>query len=321
MPAIITHDFFAHQAYEDHSSHVGYSFDEHDAFILGSQGPDPLFYLIVNPLLKDRAKIGGALHAEKPAEVLHVMRQAAEQLDETQRPVGRAYALGFLCHYLLDRTVHPLVYAQEYALCDAGEPGLDRNNGSDVHAVIETELDEMTLFTHTGKTVAQFAPQDEILKCSDAALHAISRMYVQVADQVLGQAVPEDLFLQAVFAFRAVQAFFHSPRGIKRNTLRLLEGRVGKAAFARAMMHRPVEMEDTPFANSAREPWTNPFTDQQSTASFDDLVEAARADVALWLPRYADPAFSLEQAEALARGLNFSGEPVFAQLLSAEDLD
>ena len=320
MPAIITHDFFGHRAYEKHSSHVGYSFDEHDAFILGSQGPDPLFYLIVNPLLKDQSSLGGALHAEKPASVLFAMRQAAELLDEGERPVGRAYALGFLCHYLLDRAVHPLVYAQEYALCDAGEPGLTRQDGSNVHAVIETELDEMVLFTEAGQTVATFAPQDQILKCSDQALGIIGRMYVHVADQVLGRSVKDDLFLNAVYAFRAVQAFFHSPRGIKRNALRMLEGKVGKATFARAMMHRPVEAEDTPYANSSRDPWKNPFTGKKSTASFQDLVEIAEADVALWLPRYADPAFSPDQAEIMTRNLNFSGEPAFAQLLSAEDV-
>lgn len=320
MPAIITHDFFGHRAYDDHSTHIGYTIDEHDAFILGSQGPDPLFYLIVNPLLKDQASLGGALHAEKPAQVLFAMRQAAELLDEDQRPVGRAYALGFLCHYLLDRTVHPLVYAQEYSLCDAGEPGLTREDGSNVHAVIETELDEMTLFTQTGKTVATFAPQDEILKCSDFALNAIGSMYVHVADQVLGQSIRPDLFPNAVYAFRAVQAFFHSPRGLKRNALRMLESKVSKATFARAMMHRPVEAEDTPYANSDHKPWINPFTGRSSASSFQDLVELAENDVALWLPRYADPAFSLEQAEALTRNLNFSGEPAFAQLISTEDV-
>ena len=48
------------------------------------------------------------------------------------------YLLGFLCHYLLDSTVHPLVYANQYALCDAGIDGLSREDGSEVHAVIES---------------------------------------------------------------------------------------------------------------------------------------------------------------------------------------
>lgn len=320
MPAIITHDFFGQRAYEDHSAHIGYDFDHVHAFLLGNQGPDPLFYLIANPLLKDQAGIGGALHAQNPSQVLYAMHQAAQALPEDEREVGRAYARGFLCHYLLDRSVHPLVYAQQHALCDAGEPGLTRQDASDVHAVIETELDEMTLFTTTGQTVKTFAPQEHILKGSDAVLNVIGRMYVQVVQQVLGQAVPADLFLNAVYAFRAIQAFFHSPRGIKRKALRVLEGKVGKASFARAMMHRPVELESTPFANPQHEPWTNPFTDQVSQASFEDLVEAAHADVALWLPRYAAEGFTVEDAEALTRNLNFSGEPAFARLISAENV-
>ena len=75
-----------------------------------------------------------------------------------EKPLGRAYALGFLCHYALDSTVHPLVYCHEHALCDAGEPGLTRDDGSEVHGVIESELDEMVLFAKRGDTVATFNP-------------------------------------------------------------------------------------------------------------------------------------------------------------------
>lgn len=67
-------------------------------------------------------------------------------------PSGRAYALGFLGHYVLDSTMHPLVYFHEFQLCDAGEPGLSRADGNEVHAVIESEYDEMVLTVKRGET-------------------------------------------------------------------------------------------------------------------------------------------------------------------------
>ena len=46
MPAILTHDFFGQDVYAAHSHVIGKSIDEKDAFLLGNQGPDPLFYLV-----------------------------------------------------------------------------------------------------------------------------------------------------------------------------------------------------------------------------------------------------------------------------------
>ena len=48
MPAILTHDFFGQDVYAAHSHVIGKSIDEKDAFLLGNQGPDPLFYLVLS---------------------------------------------------------------------------------------------------------------------------------------------------------------------------------------------------------------------------------------------------------------------------------
>ena len=43
MPALITHDFFGRDVYDRLYTFIGGSRDEADAFLLGNQGPDPLF--------------------------------------------------------------------------------------------------------------------------------------------------------------------------------------------------------------------------------------------------------------------------------------
>lgn len=43
MPAIITHDRFAHEMLELPATSFISSTEEKNAFLLGSQGPDPLF--------------------------------------------------------------------------------------------------------------------------------------------------------------------------------------------------------------------------------------------------------------------------------------
>ena len=163
MPAIITHDFFGRDVYDCLFQAIGGSRDEADAFLLGNQGPDPLFYAVASLRITQYHKLGNTMHSSKPAELLAAFKESLDVLDEEEQAVGRAYALGFLCHYALDSTMHPLVYCNEYALCDAGEPGLTRDDGSEVHGVIESEFDEMVLFAKRGDTIATFNPSREIL--------------------------------------------------------------------------------------------------------------------------------------------------------------
>ena len=166
MPAIITHDFFGRDVYDCLFQTIGGSRDEADAFLLGNQGPDPLFYAVASLRITQYHKLGNTMHSSKPAELLAAFKESLDVLDEEEQAVGRAYALGFLCHYALDSTMHPLVYCNEYALCDAGEPGLTRDDGSEVHGVIESEFDEMVLFAKRGDTIATFNPSREILHAS-----------------------------------------------------------------------------------------------------------------------------------------------------------
>ena len=220
MPSIITHDIFGTDVYEILYATIGGSRDESQAFLLGNQGPDPLFYAHIDPLLKRAHNLGSRMHREQPAELLLAMRRAVAHLDERDRGVGRAYALGFLCHYLLDRTAHPFVYYYEHAICDAGIEGLDRDDRREVHAVIESEIDEMLLFARRQITARDFNPGKNILRADDHVLDIISAMYVEVAAEVWGWAIPQNAFRASVKHMRTVQSnVFYSPRGVKRKLI------------------------------------------------------------------------------------------------------
>ena len=173
MPAIITHDFFGRDVYDRLYNTIGGSRDEADAFLLGNQGPDPLFYIVISPYLHEHNRLGNTMHSKLPTELIKAFKDSLGILNSAELPVGRAYALGFLCHYTLDSTVHPFVYYHEYRLCDAGEPGLSRADGTEVHGVIESELDELVLFEKRGQTVSTFNPSAEILKASDFVLSVV----------------------------------------------------------------------------------------------------------------------------------------------------
>ena len=109
MPAIITHDLFGKDVYGKTFDTIGGSRDAAEAFLLGNQGPDPLFFVAPDPRYRRVGKLASTLHRTRPAEFLVALKSAVRELPAQERSVGRAYALGYVCHYLLDSTVHPPV--------------------------------------------------------------------------------------------------------------------------------------------------------------------------------------------------------------------
>lgn len=311
MPAIMTHDFFGKDVYDECFSTIGMTADERDAFLLGNQGPDPLFYILIDPGLKDFRNVGDIMHHERPISLICAMRLAYEALDGNDRASGRAYALGFLCHYLLDSAMHPLVYAEQYAFCDAGVEGLDRSAGSFVHAEIERDFDEMVLYTKLHRTVQSYKPYREVLRLDEPALEAVGRMYSLVLQSVYGIYAPQNLYVKAVHDFRVVQHLFYSRNGQKAGALGTVEKLVARKPYSLelAMAHRARAEETSDFDNREHGEWTNPFTKQESSDSFWDIFDAAKKNAVRSLALYADDGFSLEDAAELTGGLNFLGQP------------
>ena len=168
MPAILTHDFFGRDALsfvEERSAFK--TADERDAFLLGNQGPDPLFYLVMAPGVDKANQVGGLMHHERPVQLMVALHDAIDMVAPNERAVARAYAAGFVCHYLLDVSEHPLIIGQQYAICDAGVEGLDRSAGSRVHQEMERDLDEMVLYTKTGQTIATYTCTAVTITTSD----------------------------------------------------------------------------------------------------------------------------------------------------------
>lgn len=312
MPAILTHDLFGRGVLEDAASLLKMrSVDERDAFLLGNQGPDPLFYLAVDPLMHKWRPLGNALHEAAPAEVLLAMREAALRLEGRERSVARAYVAGFACHWLLDSTVHPFVYFWQNGITSAGVSGLDEAAAPRVHAEIERDLDEMVLFSTTGRTVERWRPHERTLAASRPVLAAIDKLYFYAALWVFERAIDPRTFSTAVREFRLVQRVFDSPSGDKRRLLGTVERLATRQRFSLvcSMSHR-VRPEDTSdFDNRERRPWENPFTHEVSTASFWDLFDAARARVLPVLDELLSAELDLDGTRGLTADLNFEGAP------------
>lgn len=303
MPGIIAHHLFGEDAYGTLRAVVGEGDAPRAAFLLGNQGPDPLLCLKVLPPRFAYRTIGNTMHVKAPTELLAALhrRFVAEAGCEASAgagpgadaPTRRAFALGFLCHYLLDSTAHPLVIAQQRAYCDAGVAGLTGENAGEVHALIETELDEYALATRRGLTVGAFSPHREVFGDVGEILPALSPGVAAVAADAYGVRMPAGAFANGVRLHRIAQASLDS----KRDGLRRLVdyGRLAGSAYTRiqAMTHADTLRTDSPFANSEHLPFPHPFAEgRMFSASFDELYDAALARACELAPSFAQTAFT-----------------------------
>lgn len=309
MPAIITHDRFAHEMLELPATSFISSTEEKNAFLLGSQGPDPLFFCVVTPHLAPYRNLGSLMHDKKPADLMHSISQVPTKCPPNTQRVVRAFTAGFLCHYLLDRAAHPFVYSQQFALCNAGIEGLTAKDGHEVHAVMESELDEYILYTHTGLTIASYKPYREILRASEQNLAALSHAICSILWDTYERLSPANLFSLSVHNYRRIQFATYSPRGVKRRLYGAVERRFRNHSFAQAFCHRPLKLTESAFDNREHRVWVNPFTGEHNTSSFDDIFENTLAEANALIPSFIE-GLNLEDACEMTKHINFSGKIV-----------
>jgi hypothetical protein len=245
------------------------------------------------------------MHHEKADEALEAFRRLAISMPEPERSLLLAYLFGFVCHFTLDSIMHPFVYAQQYALCDAGVEGLDRRDGSIVHGQIEADLDMMLLCQQRGEGIRGHDYTREILRVDEDTLWLLDAAYEALAHEVYATDLPAGAFSQGVRDMRLTIAFLYSPRGIKRRLIGATERLFRRHSFAQAMSPRNNVGTTCDFDNHEQGVWRNPFTDEVSRASFDELyaqaLDAALENIAVLLDG--------KPAATVTRGLDFEGAP------------
>lgn len=182
MPDFATHFIFGDQVYHALPAAARSTLDPGlTAWRWGLQGPDPLFFhklLGKSPL----PGWGGVMHREKTAALFDAgLRYVYRHKGQPQYPLLRSYFLGFLCHYLLDRSVHPYVYWRESVLRTQLPPETWRV----FHFQIETEMDNQLYPLYFDKHVLAFDPLVEY-PVSAPSETAIGEFLAALLEEVYG---------------------------------------------------------------------------------------------------------------------------------------
>ena len=275
MPALITHYLFGEEALPALPSGSVASQEERDAFLLGCQGPDPFFFHWSSPTTFDAiSKLGGTMHITNMSRFFDVLRSSVSRLPERDRGLAEAFSLGMLAHYALDRAVHPFVFGWQFAFMRAGV-GLD-NDGSQVHAFIESEIDAHMLWLKHGETVNQRPPASFLVSSPRIDLVAGS-LLSQVALSVYDQEISAGLYAACVRDMRALYRTIEPQGSFANRALGRVERLVrhGRQSLLFGLSHPVLEGGESPLANESHAEWRDVWSGEASTSSVVDPFEQA----------------------------------------------
>lgn len=294
MPSILTHHLFGRRVLAQNGWTYPRGSDERDAFVMGCQGPDPFFFAPKLDKPTKYMRFGQLLHSVHVTACFGAMRRYTERRAGKERAVLEAYLTGYLCHYALDRTAHPYVYAVQYRECE--KHGVTKDVAH-VHARLETAIDSLL----TG----QYENPDRLMPKNRGACMTVGRMYRQVAHAVYGMALPESCFWTAIRCMRSAEWLLKSRYGMKRAILTTVERMFHRYSFYEAMSHsRGTKGLPDPLNRSHAE-WIAPADGTVHHESFQELFDAATG--------FAGDKIALFRAGApaaeITNGIQFDGGP------------
>ena len=191
MPTTYAHDTFGKLIFQKVPADIRELLAEHkNAYMIGLQGPDILFYY--HPFQKNEVNAKGYAMHEAVASTF--FESCKDYYMETGDEEALAYVLGFICHYMLDSTCHPFI-------------GKYMAKTGAAHDEIETELDRY-LMERAGKNPFRYKPAS-CLKASRESVRAIAAV-LELPEKVIRKAIRSLRFYTGVTVCRS---------GLKRSIL------------------------------------------------------------------------------------------------------
>ena len=306
MPAIITHHIFGEDVARLLPEEVVSGEEELLAFLLGNQGPDPFFarFSTLPAVAAHSRALASTIQAGRVTRAFMALRDGVRRLPVADERVGRAFVLGLLGHYALDRGAHPFVIAQQRALC-ACDRSLERASG-EVHALIESDIDSWILWERCGATVEERPATGNLMR-TERIERVGGALFSQMALSVFGVAASAREYAASVRDYELLYRLIDpagSPASRAAGAVeRLARGR----SRAEAMAHYARRSTECPAANLGCRPWADPFTGRVRHVSFADLFDEAR----LSYPALAEALVHGDEARfrELVGGLSYAGRP------------
>lgn len=288
MPGFTTHHLFGEDVYHQ----IKYSLlkkiihQNISAYTIGLQGPDIFFYYL--PFLKENTGINGKnyglrMHNEN---IRLFFQYSLEQLNNimNQNPkkamIDVSYLCGFFCHYILDVTCHPYIYARSGH--DLSNPQYKRESSAK-HRILETQIDTIYLKKKKKKLPSKFQKPKALSISKEKGYDLFDYIKNCVNSTYEGNLTAKQI--KQVISYMKLECFLLTdPVGILTGLVELIENRTIKCAYISGLI-----VTDRPKKNNIKDPlnlshhiWYSPWElEKIRQESFLDLYQTALSRMSL----------------------------------------
>ena len=235
------------------------------------------------------------MHKGDPAVLFDAMRRYC--LGLPQGDAVRSYLFGFLCHYSLDRTIHPYVYSgiRELKKIYPERPGIF------LHSQIETALDNITLRFENGELPTSFNLKKTVPRDPEVQAQIVA-FYVYLLHTLYQRAIEPSVLLAAMRNCRIACGLQNDRTGFKKTFFEKTERHFGKY-YVSCFFHGLMENDDYDYANVSGTPWIWPPSDPKPHfETYLDLYRRSVEESLDFIRRF----FSVESFDSYTEHIPFS---------------
>ncbi len=262
MPDYLTHTFLAEDAYND--LHLEEDNIDFNYFIIGSQGPDPLFHYHFVPWKNsgNASKIASKIHRTNTKAFLDTFLQKAQ----TASKEIKGFALGFLCHYALDTTAHPYIYYK------TGNYSKKNKQYRGNHLRLEKGIDNY--YVKQRGANPRFYKAQKHFPLTDLS-DEFTVTFSDVMEQVYQLKNIGSLFTDSYKDFRkSIQVLSYDPFGLKKVIYRMVD-LFTESSMGYTSVSQRANVKKFDIMNANRDLWKHPVTGDESTQTFQELYDIA----------------------------------------------
>lgn len=240
-----------------------------DAFRLGSQGPDFLYYDLIDPHARSAHLTAQTIHSSNIDDFFYYGLEFSKKFPE-YREAALAYLAGFSSHHALDTNTHPFIFHRtgKYNPNDK-----ETRIYSYLHKLYEVLLDTaMTQYEYS--TQAVFQSPEKVFLVSPLTLKFIEAFYDYVLPRAYSMKLPKNTISRSLK--HAVRILIHckDPAGRRKRLVKPLERLLGEEYLLSRMFY-PFYTNEFFILNINNAPWKNPVTGEVHTESYPELYHRA----------------------------------------------
>lgn len=246
---------------------------------LGAQGPDPLFFYNFFPGKgKDYlSKLGRTMHRQHTGEFLKMGFARLQNLSWDQEWMElAAYLSGFICHFTLDRLIHPYVYWAENNWIWSVDGHLVKTT----HQAVEISLD--VLFWEERRMVPAYKVKTRRLIDIGKDWPASVKNFLMDAFESIYHIKTDGKSLKKVLRdFYRGHDLLYDPRGWKKALVSWLDSFTGGGVRPPKVPYPPRLDETIDWVNKKKRTWTHPFVEgEEHKESVEDILNRASFEAA-----------------------------------------